>query len=130
MIKMTCHDCEFETMCKNAYEYAPGACVHFSHVAGRPKAYISGRITGEKNYKEIFERAKEHLENKGFVVLNPAVLPDGLSLSEYMKIDVAMLDAADYVFFLPNWKYSKGAQVEKAYAEYVGKQIVYLEGNK
>lgn len=86
--------------------------------------YISGPITGVKNYWEVFQEAREHLEALGYIVLNPSDLPEGLTDEQYMRIDLAMLDAADYIHFLPGSENSKGSNFERAYAEYHGKVVL------
>ena len=68
--------------------------------------YIAGKITGYPQYKEKFQRAEETLKGWGYVVLNPAVLPAGLTQEEYMHICYAMIDVAETVFFLNNWQIS------------------------
>ena len=42
------------------------------------KIYIAGKITGDREYREKFREAAKALERLGHVVLNPAILPDGL----------------------------------------------------
>lgn len=86
--------------------------------------YLSGPITGVENYQEAFERAEEMLAEAGFTVLNPAKLPKGLTNEQYMRIDLAMIDAADVVYFLPGWENSKGSVMERAYCEYIGRETV------
>lgn len=83
--------------------------------------YISGPITGVENYKEAFEKAEQELTAAGFIVLTPTRLPKGLENAQYMRIDLAMIDCADAVLFLPAWTHSKGAMVEFAYCSYAGK---------
>lgn len=90
------------------------------------KVYISGKITGDPDYRTKFEKAEEELKKRGHIVLNPAVLPDGLTREEYMCIDLAMLGVADAVALLPDHGDSSGATVEKALAEYCGKRIKLL----
>ena len=76
-------------------------------------------------YKEDFERAEKLFKKYGYTVINPAILPDGLNHEKYMPICLTMLDAADFIYMLAGWEDSKGARLEKAYAEYQGKDIVY-----
>lgn len=81
--------------------------------------FISGPISGEPTYKKNFEDAAALIERKlgKCAVLNPSALPQGLSEEEYMRICLAMLDAADLALFLPRWKSSKGSLVERAYCD-------------
>lgn len=87
----------------------------------KPIAYIAGKITGDPTYREKFAHAQEVLERRGYIVLNPALLPEGMKSRDYMRISMPMLDTADVVFFLPAWPNSKGAQLEKQYCAYVHK---------
>lgn len=90
------------------------------------KIYIAGKITGDENYKQKFEEAEKELQKMGYAVLSPAVLAAGMTPADYMRICFAMIDTADEVCFLPDWKKSKGAQLEHAYCEYIGKEIYYV----
>lgn len=47
------------------------------------------------------------------------------SKEDYMRICFAMIDVADLVVFLPDAKDSAGARLEKAYCEYVGKEMEF-----
>lgn len=87
----------------------------------KPIAYIAGKITGDPTYREKFAHAQEVLEHRGYIVLNPALLPEGMKSKDYMRICMPMLDKADVVFFLPGWPNSKGVQLEKQYCAYVQK---------
>lgn len=89
--------------------------------------YIAGPITGVANYREAFDQAQADLEAEGHIVLNPATLPEGMTPAQYMRICMAMIDDANVVFFLPGWENSRGAKLEKAYAEYTGKDIDIAE---
>lgn len=91
------------------------------------KAYIAGKITGDSDYKRKFAHAKACLEAEGFVVLNPAELPEGMRPADYMRICMAMMDSADVVAFLPDYGQSREAQLEWAYCQYVSKTTMYLE---
>ena len=87
------------------------------------KLYIAGKITGDPDYKEKFEKVRKEFEDD-YIILNPATLPEGMLPSDYIRICFAMIDVADIVLFLPNYKESKGATLEKEYCEYVGKRCI------
>lgn len=90
------------------------------------KVYIAGKITGDMKYREKFAVVENALRRDGHIVLNPAGLPYGMSRADYMRICIAMIDQASVALFMPDWKESEGAKVERAYCEYVGKEIVEL----
>ena len=90
------------------------------------RIYISGAMRScMSTYRQKFARAQKMLEEEGHIVINPAVLPVGLDMDRYMPICLAMIDAADAIFLFNNWQNSKGALLEKAYAEYQGKEILF-----
>ena len=91
------------------------------------KVFISGKITGDKNYRKKFNLVAESLTDEGYVVLNPAVLPKGFNCSDYIRICMAMIDAVETVLFLPDWKDSPGARFEMQYAKQTNKDIVFFE---
>lgn len=87
------------------------------------KAYISGPITHNPGYRQEFEYAKQQLEAEGYIVLNPATLPGGMTNLDYMRITLPMLLSADVVFFLPGWTASEGANIERMLSMYCGIEI-------
>jgi hypothetical protein len=89
------------------------------------KVYIAGKITGDPNYREKFNKAEEELKAEGYIVMNPAILPEGFTWSDYMRITEAMLEACDIVYMLEDWKDSQGAQVEHKKAILRGNTIIY-----
>lgn len=89
------------------------------------KVYISGGITKDFNYMEKFKNAEEKLAKMGHIVLNPTWIKAGLSYEEHMHIDLAMIDVCDALYMLPDWKDSKGANVEINYANTKHKLIIY-----
>lgn len=95
------------------------------------RLYISGPITGVKNYKRIFQRAKDALTAKGYDVVNPAelteVIGDSFTYDEILAIDLDLLARCDAVVQLPGWENSRGANVEHGYALAADKIIIKLE---
>ncbi len=96
--------------------------------------YISGPMTGHEDYnRQAFYKAEARLKSAGFVVLNPAVNPEGLSYAQYMLIDVAMLNVCDCIYMLIGHEDSPGAKAELALAksmkfkEYYEQEGDYLE---
>ena len=91
----------------------------------KTKIYIAGKITGDPEYKAKFEAAADEYKKKGYTVLNPSWMPQGMQPADYMRICFAMIDTADVVVFLPDYLYSSGAMLEHQYACYVDKCIKY-----
>jgi nucleoside 2-deoxyribosyltransferase len=85
--------------------------------------YIAGPITGVPNYETEFAKAEAWLRTHDFTPLNPARLPQGMTNEQYTRIDFAMIDAADAVYFMPEWFTSPGATLEMDYCKYNDKQI-------
>lgn len=86
--------------------------------------YLAGQISGDPAYREKFAAAQIEMEKKGFIVLNPAKLPLGLSNGDYLRICAAMLEASDAVYLLRTWKDSQGAKIEHEMAKYTGKMVM------
>lgn len=92
------------------------------------KVYIAGPMTGFDNYnRDAFNAKADELTALGYAVLNPAVLPNGLSQPEYMDICFAMVRVVDMVVFLPGWEKSEGAQAEYHYAKKIKCELVFPE---
>lgn len=94
------------------------------------KIYIAGKITGDKNYKKKFKQAAEYWKKAGYIVLNPAELPERMQPGDYMRICFAMIDAADCVIFLKDYIDSKGARLEYCYCEYINKSHLIWGGDE
>ena len=88
------------------------------------KIYISGKITGDHDYRAKFEKAASFITHAGHTAINPATAPAGLTNQDYMRLSFAEIDAADMVVFLKDWTDSKGASLERAYCEYINKPLI------
>lgn len=86
--------------------------------------YIAGKISGDPKYKEKFARAEVQLRKKGYVVLNPATLPEGMEYEQYMNICFAMIHEAGSIYMLKDYKDSPGAKRELVRAANTNKIII------
>lgn len=93
------------------------------------KIYISGKITGDRRYKAKFREVEKKLAAAGHIVLNPATAPEGLRPVDYMRLCFAMMEAADVVLFMQDYQDSRGAMLEWAWCQYVGKQTCFDLGD-
>ena len=95
----------------------------------KKKVYISGPITGTKDYMSRFSTAHLSLARQGYSVVNPAMvnamLPEDTTYDEYMAMSFAMLDMCDSVYMLDGWENSKGAKMEFERAKEKGMNIYF-----
>lgn len=97
------------------------------------KVYISGKISGEENYKEIFEQRARLLKETGFIPVNPVSIGERLrktlgrepSYEEYLSSGIEALKDCYGITMLPNWEKSHGAKKEYEYA--VKHNITFIE---
>ena len=94
------------------------------------KIYISGPISIDPNYMEHFTDAEQALAAKypDAVILNPTILPAGLSYKEYIQIDMAMLECSDTIAMINGWEFSPGACAELEYARALKIKQIFLGG--
>lgn len=99
------------------------------------KIYISGAITGLRldEAKNNFESKELQLIAAGHEPINPMKvgLEEGgaHTWEEYMCADMPHLFGADAIFMLENWQRSKGARIERAIMEILGRPIYYQASN-
>jgi nucleoside 2-deoxyribosyltransferase len=92
------------------------------------RLYLAGKMTGDPDFKLKFDRAAETLTQGGFIVMNPAILPqDGFTWEQYIHVSSAMLDVCETVCFLPDWKDSRGACLEYGKAAALGLPIILYD---
>ena len=95
------------------------------------RVYISGPMTGIKDFnRPAFFSAEGVLKEAGAIAINPATLPDGLSVGQYMDIAFAKLRAAEIMVLLPGYQESKGANEEIEYAVLQGIPIAKFDTMK
>ncbi len=90
-----------------------------------PVIYIAGPMKGDPEYQTRFNAAESYLSWKGWIVLNPAMLPQGMQRDAYLPICLAMVQAADAIVLLAGSEHSEGAQLEEKFARYQGGKIIY-----
>jgi len=82
------------------------------------RLYISGKITGDKNYKEKFKTAETRLRRCGYEVFNPASFEYAVPIyEEIMEFDLDALRKCDGVALLLDWYESAGAKREVELAQ-------------
>jgi hypothetical protein len=91
------------------------------------KYYLSGAITSQSNFKEYFAKYEAKLRSKGVTdIFNPAATtwPKDVKWEACLKYDLKFLVDCDCVVLLPNWRLSRGVQLETHVAEALGIRIV------
>lgn len=96
----------------------------------RTIVYISGKITGNDNYKSEFQEAENFLTELGYIVINPAEIDEivkcsELDRAEIMSICYRLVDISDAIFMIGGWQKSRGANEELSYARSLGKKVMY-----
>ena len=95
------------------------------------KIYISGKITGTKDYMRRFRLAEcdLYVKYRNPDVINPAKvngeLPESTTYEEYIKMSLCMLSMCDTIYMLKGWKDSRGAKLEHEYAKAHNYNIIY-----
>lgn len=104
------------------------ALVEAFNIPDKPKQkiYVCGPMTGYDNFnRPAFNDAASWLSMSGYIVLSPAILPDGLTQAEYMQIDLTMLQCCDSIYMLNGWDDSAGAMAEHALAMKLGLEVIH-----
>lgn len=113
------------------------------------RVFISGKITGDRNYRSKFEKARlevcqPHFFDRhgsaelsyrhgffGFYPVDPCdftVLGHPLAVCSWslcMIVCVWHLMGCSYVYCLNDWQESRGARIENRVARMLGKKIIY-----
>jgi hypothetical protein len=100
--------------------------------------YISGRITGNKHWKEDFQKAEDYWRKivADEYIINPLHLDketerkceeceEKATYKDYMITDIRELVLCDSIYMLRGWWRSKGARLEHHIAKVLGLEIIY-----
>ncbi len=92
---------------------------------------MSGKITGDPNYREKFEKGVAHFEAMDWPrseIVNPVDhCPETWSWWRCMGTCLRLLVGCEFVGMLPDWRESRGARIEHAVAMAMRKWIVYVK---
>lgn len=89
--------------------------------------FISGRVSGIKyeNAKKNFRKAEKLMESEGLFPVNPLKLcKQEWSWLRCMIVCLWYLAKCDNVYFMRNYKKSRGARIEYKVAKWLGKTII------
>lgn len=88
--------------------------------------YISGKITGTKDFYQRFNAAEEKLLRQGYTPINPVKnVPKGMSWEYYMRQDIIKLLQCDTIYMLKGWRSSRGARLELLIAKKLKFKVIY-----
>lgn len=86
--------------------------------------YLAGPMTGlPDDNRPAFNAAAKALEDAGYEVINPALLPEGWPREESMRSALRRLMGADAVALLPGWAESQRALVEMQVARAIDLKV-------
>lgn len=75
-------------------------------------AFLSGKITGDPNYKEKFAQYQKKYEELGYIVINPCSFNEELPYNVLMALTSTAVAESDVIVTLPDWADSNGAMRE------------------
>lgn len=94
----------------------------------RARVYISGPIAHYdiNERKEAFRNAAKKLRKMGYLPINPMDngLPQPGDWRQHMRTDIANLLRCQYIYFLPEWQFSKGCRLELDVAMSCGLKVL------
>ena len=95
------------------------------------KVYIAGKVTGDPGYKAKFAEAERILRDNSLGILQPVnpaeFVPEGMGWHRAMALCLLRLAGCSTVYFLPDWRDSRGARIEHRWAKKLRKKIIYQQ---
>lgn len=97
--------------------------------------YLSGKMTGlaESEYRANFQKGELFYRACGYNVINPCNISQDVlarnpkaTYEDFIKEDFKAISGCTHIAMLEGWETSAGARREKAEAERLGKEIMYL----
>lgn len=77
------------------------------------RVMVSGPMTGLPDFnRPHFNDVAEQLRAEGYIIYNPAALPDGWAHDRYMTTTLTWIEHVDALYMLDGWEKSKGAAME------------------
>jgi hypothetical protein len=95
------------------------------------RIYLSGPMTGLKDFNyPAFNAEAARLRELGYTVENPAEnpLPADAPWHMCMRDAIRQMLTCDAVAFLPDWRQSRGANVEIELATHLGMAVIQASG--
>jgi hypothetical protein len=95
------------------------------------KYYLSGAITHQSDFKSYFKKYEDELRHWGIIdIFNPSEKdwPKDVKWETCMKYDLKNLMDCDTLVLLPNWRTSRGVQLEIYVAEALSIRVVEFGG--
>ena len=95
----------------------------------RKNVYLSGMISGLPIHvaKRKFDNAQKYFNDKGLICCNPCRQFSLSSWEDNLIRDLMLIKQCDTFCLIEGWEKSVGANIEKQFAETIGKEIVYFE---
>lgn len=96
--------------------------------------YISGKISGLKplqahgHFKKAANELAVHHNFNPRYIINPMSLDvvfPAFQPEQFLRLDLALVEIADCIYMLDNWRDSDGAKAELAHAKKLNKKIMF-----
>lgn len=92
------------------------------------RIYISGGITGVKDYRAHFDKAEKYIQSFNCEAVNPCrkvPFNESWKWEDYMREDLKLLADCTAIYMLKGWRKSRGARLEKLVAKKLGLKIMH-----